>query len=222
MNYQKLAWHGLTFVFYLASIVIFYVYFFKEVTDYEPSTISKCLLAWIITTYMNFLVQLAMIVIFMQLKSKSRHETAKNFEYIAEVVVSEDYDDNENDQTIERIDPEYDGVSNNNNFKHLTESLIESDIDDAKTNTKSANSTLQSDEIPENVTTRASKKSGKSAISAMTLAPSHRGDVFDPATNDVSSPRNIKTKSFTLTRQQKQNLQTSIIGQFVSSRIRRN
>ena len=219
MNYQKLAWHGLTFVFYLASIVIFYVYFYKEVTDYEPATISKCLLAWIITTYMNFLVQLAMIVIFMQLKSKSRHETTKNFEVVTDGLVYEDADDNEWDQTIERIDPEFDGVSNNNNFKHLTESLIESDIDDAKTNTKSANSTLQSDENPENLTTRASKKSGKSAISAMTKAPSHRGDAFDPPTKDVSA-RNIKTKSFTLTRQQKQDLQTSIIGQFVSSRIR--
>lgn len=68
MNYHKLAWHGLIFVFYSASIVLFYYFFYKYVTDPEPNsdkTTMETLLAWIITTYMNFLVQIAMIVIFL-------------------------------------------------------------------------------------------------------------------------------------------------------------
>ena len=39
-------------------------------TDDDPDTIRSVLIAWIVAGYMNFLVQLAMIIIFMQIKTK--------------------------------------------------------------------------------------------------------------------------------------------------------
>ena len=172
MNYHKLAWHGLIFVFYSASIVLFYYFFYKYVTDpapnHEDKTTMETLLAWIITTYMNFAVQIAMIVIFLQLKSKRRTENE-------DVLVSVGDERSESDVSIERINPrDLDEDFIEEHFNLLDETFSESEVDD-KSVRKSENSTLQSEADANQYNGRASRirrSSEKSAISAFTKAPS--------------------------------------------------
>lgn len=57
------------YLLYIVSIIVFYYYLALQITDTDPATDRSVLIAWIVCTYMNFLVQLAMIVIFMQMKS---------------------------------------------------------------------------------------------------------------------------------------------------------
>lgn len=57
------------YLLYIVSIIVFYYYLALQITDTDQFTDRSVLIAWIVCTYMNFLVQLAMIVIFMQMKS---------------------------------------------------------------------------------------------------------------------------------------------------------
>lgn len=69
VDYKKLAFQSGVFIIYILSIVIFYYYLALQMTEDDPSTVRSVLIAWIVTIYMNFLVQLAMLVIFLQLKT---------------------------------------------------------------------------------------------------------------------------------------------------------
>jgi hypothetical protein len=66
----------------------------------DCETDKKALTAWIVTTYMNLLVQIAMIAIFMQLKTK------KHVEETNELQTEEDENEDENKRTysVERFD----------------------------------------------------------------------------------------------------------------------
>lgn len=73
VNYQKLAAHGIIFAFYIVSIVVFYYFYYIYTISTSLDAKRECLIAWIVTTYMNFLVQLAMIAIFLQLKTNEHY-----------------------------------------------------------------------------------------------------------------------------------------------------
>lgn len=106
VNYHKLGAQALLFVFYSISIVIFYYYLALYMSTEDEQTVRRALLAWIVTTYMNFFVQLAMIVIFMQLKSKRTNpgEETTPHDIITE---TDDQSANVRSYSVERISDNY-------------------------------------------------------------------------------------------------------------------
>lgn len=54
---------------YCGSLIVFYYYYAVYMTHADPIHARDSLIAWIVTTYTNFLVQIAMIVFLLQLKT---------------------------------------------------------------------------------------------------------------------------------------------------------
>jgi small-conductance mechanosensitive channel len=56
VNYKKLGYQVLLYLFYCISIVIFYYYLAVQMTTADCSTDRNALRWWIVTTFMNFFV----------------------------------------------------------------------------------------------------------------------------------------------------------------------
>lgn len=71
VNHTSMILHAVSFSLYLLSIFFFYYYYYVFLEAQETDTVTQstrsALIAWIITTYMNFLAQLFLIVILYQL-----------------------------------------------------------------------------------------------------------------------------------------------------------
>lgn len=78
VHHRKLFAHGFTFVMYCASLIVFYYYLAIYMTYTDPQHSRDALIAWIVTTYTNFAVQIAMIVFFLQLKTNYSKEPSQH------------------------------------------------------------------------------------------------------------------------------------------------
>lgn len=149
------------------------------------------MIAWIVTTYMNFIVQLAMIAIFLQLKTKERR---------GEVLVTVA---RESVYSVEEIAPYDESFEEGDRYKNLD---IDTYLEDDTQRYKSEYSTINSS--PEDITeseipSRASKLRDTMATEMKTKSES------------------VLTQAVDRSGRSKADLKSMIIGQFVVNKSKR-
>ena len=114
---------------------MFYYFYYIQTTRISVAANRACMIAWIVTTYMNFVVQLAMIAIFLQLKTKERR---------GEVLVTVA---RESVYSVEEITPYDESFVEGDRYKNLD---VDTYLEDDTQRYKSEYSTINSS--PEDIT----------------------------------------------------------------------
>jgi hypothetical protein len=150
-----------------------------------------CMIAWIVTTYMNFVVQLAMIAIFLQLKTKERH---------GDVLVTAA---RESVYSVEDIAPYDESFVEADRYKNID---VDTYLEEDTQRYKSEYSTINSS--PEDITE-----------SELPSRASKLRDTM--ATEMKTKTESVLTQAVDKSGQSKTDIKSMIIGQFVTSKNKR-